>query len=504
MTLDQLVKSLDLVGATGKLDRPIERVVHDSRDAGPDDVFVAIRGHRVDGRSFVPGLRVAAVIADAPVEAEPGVSVLRVPDARKAMARAAAFLAGYPSRTLPVVGVTGTNGKTTVTFMLEAIARAAGKPAGVIGTTGHRVAGKPVPATHTTPEAPVLQGLLARMRDEGCALAAMEISSIGLAEHRVDDIDLAVGVFTSFSQDHLDFHHTMEAYLAAKLRMFTDLLKPDGTAVICGTDPVAFDVADAVGSRRTWRYGRDESLSRASMEGVLLDIVAMDIRYDADGSVSRLLTPMGDGQLRLPMGGAHNIENAMAAIGAALALDIPLDVILGGLAALPPVPGRLERVPDPAGNRIVIVDYAHTPDALAQALTAVRRMGNGALHVVFGCGGDRDQNKRPTMGHVASVGADGIWITSDNPRHEDPASIIAAIRSGIRMQPSGTVVDVVDRKEAIYAAITAAHDGDIVLIAGKGHETTQTIGDQVRAFDDRQVAREALEATRSPAEEPAP
>ncbi len=482
MTLDDLVKSLELVGATGSLDRPIERVTHDSRDAGPDDVFVAIRGQKLDGRSFVPGLRVAAVIADAPVEADPGVAILRVPDARKAMARTAAFLAGFPSRDLPVIGITGTNGKTTVTWMLESIARAADRTAGVIGTTGHRIAGQSLPATHTTPEAPVLQDLLARMRDAGCALAAVEISSIGLDQHRVDDIELATGVFTSFSQDHLDFHLTMEAYLAAKLRMFSDLLRPDGTAVVAGADPVAQDIVDAAGRRQVWRYGRKEHF----------DIAALDVKTDDQGSHCRVITPAGAGRLHLPMPGLYNLDNALGALGAALSVGIPFDAALDGLQTLPAVPGRMERVPDPTGDRVVVVDYAHTPDALARALSAARKLAPGRLHVVFGCGGDRDQAKRPAMGHVASMGADRIWLTSDNPRQEDPDRILAEIQAGTAAAAPGSVDVEVDRRTAITRALQDAEPGDVVLIAGKGHETTQTIGDTVRAFDDRVVAAELL------------
>jgi len=500
MHLADLVAALQPAAVTGALEGEVTRVVHDSRqagpDAGPDVVFVAIRGAHSDGRRFVPGLRVAAVIADAPVQAEPGVPVIQVTNARRALAQAAALLAGQPSTRLPVIGITGTNGKTTVSFMLEAIAVAAGGTAGVIGTTGHRVAGVGVPTQHTTPEAPTIQALLARMADAGCALAAVEVSSIGLSMHRVDGTRFAAAVFTSFSQDHLDFHGSMEAYLQAKLRLFSELLAPEGTAVIWGPDPVADRVAAAAGARRVWRYGRAETAEEARG----LDLVATDVRLGLDGAEAQVRTPMGEGELHLKLAGAHNVDNALGALGAALAVGIPLDRALAGLAGLRAVPGRLEPVPDPAGVRTVLVDYAHTPDALARTLATLRSLGPRRLLLVMGCGGDRDRGKRPAMGQVAVEGADHTWVTSDNPRSEDPAAIIAEILAGVpaalrtRLEGQAQLEVQLDRARAITAAVAAAGPGDTLLIAGKGHETTQTIGDQVLPFDDREVAAAALAA----------
>ena len=484
MLLARLVTALQPAAVTGALEGEVARVVYDSREAGPDDVFVAIRGAHVDGRRFVPGLRVAAVVADGSVQADAGIPVVLVADARLALARAAAELASHPSRRLPVVGITGTNGKTTVSFMLEAIATATGRTAGVIGTTGHRVAGQPVPTHHTTPEAPSIQALLARMADAGCALAAVEVSSIGLDLRRVDATEFAVAVFTSFSQDHLDFHGTMEDYLQAKLRLFSELLAPGGTAVIWGGTPVVDRVSAAAAGHRTWRYGRGGDPA--------LDISATEVRLDMDGAVAHVRTPLGEGTLRLRLTGAHNVDNALGALGAAVALGIPLQAALDGLADLQAVPGRLERIPDPAGARTVLVDYAHTPDALARTLSTLRDLGPRRLLLVFGCGGDRDRGKRPSMGAVAATGADRTWVTSDNPRSEDPAAIIAEILAGVPANRRVTVMDEPDRAAAIEHAIAAAGWGDTVLIAGKGHETTQTIGSLVQPFDDREHAARAL------------
>ena len=482
MLLATLVDALHPRSVHGSVHRDVSRVVHDSRLAGPDAVYVAVRGGRVDGRTFVPGLAVAAVIADGPVQAQPGVTVILVEDARLALAQAAATLAGHPSRDLPVVGITGTNGKTTVSWMVEAIATAAGLSAGVIGTTGNRVAGQPQPTAFTTPEAPALQALFAQMRAAGCGLCAMEVSSIGLAQRRVDATRFAVGVFTSFSQDHLDFHGTMRAYLDAKLRLFSELLAPEGTAIVAGLDPVAGEVLAAAAPRRAWRYGREEGLEIAATEVVL----------DLAGATQRVRTPAGEGTLRLPLPGAHNVDNALAALGVALALGIPLPVALDGLAALPAVPGRLEPVPDPHGARTVLVDYAHSPDAIERALSTLRALEPRRLLIVFGCGGDRDAAKRPLMGRAAALGADRVWITSDNPRSEAPATIAAAVLDGVPEYARPRVQVELDRAAAIAAAVAAAAPGDAVLVAGKGHETTQTIGDRILDFDDRRVAAAAL------------
>lgn len=482
MRLTELLEALDPLQVHGPVNRPIRRVTHDSRQAGVGDVFVAIVGARSDGRAYARELDVAAVIADGPVEARPGVTVVTVRDARLALALASAALAGFPGRALPVIGITGTNGKTTTSWMVEAIAEAAGWRAGVIGTTGFKVAGVAEKASFTTPEAPVLQDLLARMRDAGCGLVAMEVSSIGLSLRRVDGIPFRVAVFTSFSQDHLDFHGTMDAYAEAKARLFHELLATSGTAVLNADDPAWTRMRPA--RARTWTYGLGDADIRAEITSA-----------DLGGTRARVRTPAGEGELFVRLPGGHNVSNALAALGAGLALEVPLQVCLDGLAALARVPGRLEAVPNEGGAR-VFVDYAHTPDALARVLGVLRPLTPGRLITVFGCGGDRDRLKRPLMGAAASAGSDLVVLTSDNPRSEDPVAILADIVPGVR----GPHLVEVDREAAIGFALSRAREGDCVLIAGKGHETTQTIGGSVLPFDDRAVASAWLSAGRSSGE----
>ena len=480
MRLADLLPALGPVSVDGPVDRPVDDIVHDSRQAGPRSIFAALPGQSVDGRRFVPGLDCAAVLAEGPVEARPGVTVLRVPHARAAFAQAAAALAGWPGQAIPVVGVTGTNGKTTTTFLIGALAEAHGWPAAVIGTTGHRVAGRAVPSTHTTPEAPVLQGLLAAARDAGCGVVAMEVSSIGLDMRRVEGIPFRVAAWTSFSRDHLDYHGTMEAYQAAKARLFDTLLAPDGTAVLFSGLPFARALPLRAGARR-WTYGR------AADDTVRLVRAVQDL----GGAWLDVDTPAGRFEARTHLLGGHNVENVLCAMAVGLSLGLPPSAIQAGLFALAAVPGRLERVPNALGVHI-FVDYAHTPDALTQVLGTLRPLCHGRLLTVMGCGGDRDAGKRPLMGAAAGEGSDAVYLTSDNPRSEDPLAILAQIRAGT---PGAPVVEP-DRAAAIARAIADARPGDVVLIAGKGHETTQTIGTTVLPFDDRAVAADAAAALR--------
>jgi UDP-N-acetylmuramoyl-L-alanyl-D-glutamate--2,6-diaminopimelate ligase len=478
MRLCDLISELEPCELQGAAHTNVTGVHHDSRQVGPADIFVAIRGERVDGRSFVPGLQAAAIIADGPVQAEPGIPVIRVQDSRKALARAAAALAGHPARSLPVVGITGTNGKTSIAWMLESMAAATETPAAIIGTTGHRIAGRSRPASYTTPEAPVVQQILSEARDAGCGMAAMEVSSIGLALHRVDAIPFAVGVFTNLSQDHLDFHGDMQCYLRAKLRLFEELMAPDGTAVLNGDAPEQADIQPRC--IRTWRFG-----TKAEHD-LQLGAHSLDLK----GCVAEVSTPAGLAHLRLPLLGAHNLANAIAALGAGLALGWPLQDCLDGLAQLDAIPGRLEAVPN-GSDLTVLVDYAHTPDALETVLSGLRQLSppSSRIWTVFGCGGDRDPGKRPSMGAVASTLSDHCILTSDNPRSEDPLAIIEQVLQGT----SQDVQVEVDRRRAVAQAIASAAPGDVILIAGKGHEATQTIGDQVLQLDDRVIAAEALQ-----------
>jgi UDP-N-acetylmuramoyl-L-alanyl-D-glutamate--2,6-diaminopimelate ligase len=437
----------------------VVRATHDSRRAGPGVLFCCAPGEAHDGHDFAP----AAVAAGSPallVERPLGLGVpeLRVASVREAMGPVAAALAGYPSDRLAVVGVTGTNGKTTTTQLLAAILEAAGRPCGLIGTlTGAR----------TTPEGPDLQPQLAAFAAEGCRAVAMEVSSHALDRHRVDGTRFAVAVFTNLSHDHLDYHRTMEAYFAAKARLFTPELA--AAAVVNLDDP----------------YGRRLAGAAAVPTAGYALADAEDLRLDADGSTWR----WRGSELHLPLPGRFNVANALAAATAAEVLGIDHPAIAAGLAATATVAGRFERV-DEGQPFLAAVDYAHTPDGLHQLLAAARELTGGRVILVFGAGGDRDVEKRPEMGAAAAAGADVVLLTSDNPRSEDPAAIIDAVRAGmdhprdLRVEP--------DRAAAIAAAVAEARPGDVVLVAGKGHETTQVSGTESRPFDDRLVLRDAL------------
>ncbi|MCP4804094.1 MAG: UDP-N-acetylmuramoyl-L-alanyl-D-glutamate--2,6-diaminopimelate ligase [Proteobacteria bacterium] len=456
---------------TGLTDRPVTSVTQDSRQASAGSVFVAVKGLRVDGHRFVPSVSAEAVVVEDDVGAREGTTVVQVDDTRQALAHLAATLFGHPSREVPVIGVTGTNGKTTTTWMLEAIARAAGRRPGVVGTTGNRVDGRVLETVYTTPEAPEWQALLREMVDAGCGLVAAEVSSIGLAARRVDATHFAVAVYTNLSRDHLDYHGSMEAYAAAKARLFTEF--QPGRAILHAGEPSIATLAEGT---PTWTFGLTEG-----------DIRPVTLELDTAGSRGIVTTPVGDLNLDIALVGDFNVENALAAAGAALAVGLGLEAVERGLGSLECVPGRLEAVPTRKPFD-VLVDYAHTPDALATVLATLRPLTKGRLICVFGCGGDRDAGKRPEMGRAATEGSDLVVATSDNPRSEDPLAILADVQPGLdaraHIEP--------DRRRAIHQAISLAREGDVVLIAGKGHETTQEIAGTKHAFDDRLVALEVL------------
>jgi UDP-N-acetylmuramoyl-L-alanyl-D-glutamate--2,6-diaminopimelate ligase len=484
-------------GARGDLgaDPDVSRVTGDSREVGPGSVFFALPGARADGHLFAAEAArrgAVAVVAQRPVACAPAVLFL-APSARRAMAVAAANFHGRPGERLLLAGVTGTNGKTTVTYLVEACAREAGVPAGVIGTVTHRFPGVERPASHTTPESTAVQSLLAEMRDAGARLALLEVSSHALAQERVAGMRFAAAGFTNLTRDHLDFHGDMESYFAAKRRLFAEHLAEGGVAVVNARDPYGARLADQLGpGRRVWRYGtRAEDALRA--EGVSIGL---------EGIRARFSTPAGGLEVSSPLVGAHNVENLLCAAGVALALNLPADAVARALSSSPGAPGRLERV-DGRGVA-VFVDYAHTDDALARALAALRALAPRRLVCVFGCGGDRDRGKRPIMGRVAAEAADLVVVTSDNPRSEDPDAIVAEIVPGVeaaglaRLSPAaardgarGFVVEP-DRRAAIALAVAVAREGDAVLVAGKGHEDYQLVGAEKRYFSDREEARRAL------------
>lgn len=453
----------------------VSDVVHDSRSASEDTLFVAIRGLASDGHRYVA----QAVELGAPAVCvqelqDVATAQLVVEDTRAALPRLAAEVHGHPSHKMKVVGVTGTNGKTTVTYMLESIASVAGKAAGRIGTIGARSAGRDVPLERTTPEASDLQRLLAGMVVDGVSLVAMEVSSHAMQLGRVAGILFSVAAFTNLSVDHLDFHADLDEYFETKARLF------DGAAAT-----VIF--------RSPWGDRLAERHPDALLVGPGGTITAEAIVESASSSRFDLVTPRGRASVELPLAGQFNVSNALVAAGCAQQLGFSLDAIAQGLAALEPVPGRMERVQQ--GQAFdVYVDYAHTPEGIEVAIDAARRFTVGRVVVVVGAGGDRDVSKRPMMGRAAAA-ADTVWITSDNPRSESPERIIDQVRAGV---PSESHVNVeADRRLAITRAIADASPGDTILILGKGHEQGQDVDGTVTPFDDRAVAAEAIAGTGS-------
>jgi UDP-N-acetylmuramoyl-L-alanyl-D-glutamate--2,6-diaminopimelate ligase len=394
---------------------------------------------------------------------------------RRAMGPMSAAAFSHPSSSLITVGVTGTNGKTTVTYLLESVFDAAGWTAGVVGTTGASVGGEAIPLARTTPEAPDLHRLLARMRDRGVRGAVLEVSSHALEQHRVDGIVFDLGVFTNLSQDHLDFHGTMDAYFGAKARLFTS--EHARKAIVNSDDPFGRRLLHDIGIPAT-TFGT----------GAGAGLRTRDVLVTRDG----IACTMDEVAIRSRLRGAFNVENVLAAAAAARALDIDDDAIRRGIAALREVPGRMEPIEE-GQDFLVVVDYAHTPDSIRSVLRASRPLTSGRLILVFGCGGDRDRAKRSPMGAAATANADLTVVTTDNPRSEDPLSIISEIEPGAK-EGGGAFVVEPDRRAAIRMALRDAGAGDVVVIAGKGHEQSQELRDATIPFDDRVVAREELRA----------
>ena len=462
----------------------------DSRRVEPGGVFVALKGRRADGARFAgEATRRGAVlvVSDSPAGPDAGGRWVQVTDARLALAELAAAFHGHPSRDLTVVGVTGTNGKTTTTHLLAAIFEAAGRGCGRIGTLSYRVGGADREAPFTTPEAPDVQALLRDMVEHGDDACVMEVSSHALAMRRVERTLFRAAVFTNLTRDHLDFHADMADYFDAKRRLF-DMLPVGAPSVVNLDDPAGRRLADLVGRAVTFAVDRPAAVRpervEATRAGTRLDVS----------------TPRGRLRLRSPLPGRVNAYNVLAAAAAAVALDLPPSAIEQGVEGLAGVPGRFEVVSSPADDVWVLLDFAHTDDALRGVLETVRQLGPGRLVTVFGCGGDRDRAKRPLMGAVAARLSDVVVLTSDNPRSEDPERIIDEIRRGVVATASGAGgcrhLAVIDRGAAIDRAIAEAEPGDAVVIAGKGHERVQEIGDVRLPFEDRSAAREALAGRR--------
>jgi UDP-N-acetylmuramoyl-L-alanyl-D-glutamate--2,6-diaminopimelate ligase len=483
--LHELLADVDVVEHVGDQNVEIMSVVHDSARVTRGACFCCIRGARADGHDFAPdavarGATALLVERVLPLD----VSQARVASVRRALGSVSATFFGHPSEAMRCLGVTGTNGKTTTTILLDAIATAAGERTGVVGTVGARIAGTAVALERTTPEASELQELFARMRDDGVTTVSMEVSSHALAQHRVDGTRFTAACFTNLSTEHLDFHRSLDAYFEAKASLFDP----------ARTRAAAVNVDDPYGVELARRCACAQlPLTRFAVADHTADVYAEDVRARAGGT-SFVIVHAGSGArapVTLSLAGTFNVSNALAAGATALAAGFELDAVVAGLSTPVTVPGRMERVGHGAPFT-VLVDYAHTPVALEHALAGARELcEDGRVIVVFGCGGDRDREKRPLMGEAAAQGADFVVVTSDNPRSEDPAAIVEDVRPGLRHGAPYTLE--LDRREAIRLALEHAGPGDVVVVAGKGHETTQTIGARVVPFDDRVVASEELE-----------
>ncbi len=507
MRLTQLIDNLDMLsedcrgpGLPAGCDPDIQAVSCRAQETVAGGLFVAVKGFATDGHDFI-GQAVAngavAVVCERPVQID--ALVIRVSNSRKALAQLAGTFYGHPSQALTVIGVTGTNGKTTTSYLIESVLAAAGISVGVIGTINYRYGGKVFATPVTTPESLDLQRILADMRAAGVTHVVMEVSSHALDLYRVHGCKFDLGVFTNFTQDHLDYHKDMDHYWACKRRLFVDLL-PAFDSVM--HQRAVINVADPKGGELS-RQVTLAHLTCGNTPGS--DLSTLTSRFDLKGIYARIATPTGKMEIRSPLVGRHNLENILNAAGAGVALGISADTISAGIRALESVPGRLERIANPH-RRFVYVDYAHTPDALENTLLALRALTADRIICIFGCGGDRDRAKRPEMGAIAARLSDLAVVTSDNPRTESPEQIIEEIVAGVRREcalrymptdlrrgftAKGYTV-MVDRREAIGSSISASRPGDTLLIAGKGHESYQIIGREKLPFDDRHEAQKAL------------
>jgi UDP-N-acetylmuramoyl-L-alanyl-D-glutamate--2,6-diaminopimelate ligase len=497
LMVTQLLAALNgqvaIVERLGDLDGLITSVTDDSRSVSSGSLFVAVKGERVDGHKYV-GQAIkagaAAIVGQDSVE-RASVPFVQVTDSRKALGLIGSRFYGDPSAQLAMIGVTGTNGKTTTTYLCKALLEHMGRRVGLIGTVAYQVGAETIPASHTTPGAVELQRLLANMNEAKLDSVVMEVSSHALAMDRTAGCEYDVAVFTNLTQDHLDYHRTMEEYFQAKLRLFTGLGQGKKTrqrAIVNMDDPRGVYVRAAC-RVPVWGYALNVSA----------DLVAENVRLSMNGSTFTAATPAGTFTVESRLVGEHNVYNLLGAIGVALHGGATCDQVREAVARVSNVPGRFERVS--AGQDFtVVVDYAHTEDALVRLLTAAATLKTQRIITLFGCGGDRDRGKRPKMGRAAVEFSDVVILTSDNPRTEDPLTILREVEAGVREalqgRPSVQYHMVADRREAIGTAVRLARPGDILLIAGKGHEDYQLVGTKKMHFDDREVAREAIQQLR--------
>ncbi|MBW2631101.1 MAG: UDP-N-acetylmuramoyl-L-alanyl-D-glutamate--2,6-diaminopimelate ligase [Deltaproteobacteria bacterium] len=501
MKLSRLLSKVDVLGISGDISGDVSDICYDSRKCREGSIFVAIAGAEFNGHDFVrDAVKKGAgyiVHDEGNIPAEPSAAFIRVKDSRLALGRLGKNFYGNPSRDLCLIGVTGTNGKTTVAYLLESILESAGFCTGVTGTVNYRYKGNLFPASHTTPESLDLHRMLREMVDAGVTHVVMEVSSHAIDLKRIYGCEYDIGIFTNLSREHLDYHHTMEEYFLVKKRFFTDV--PGGrVAVVNGDDPWGVRLLDEI-----------KTPSVTFGVGELCDVSSTDFTLSMDGIGANIKGPDGGFWVSSAMVGKFNLYNILAAAATAMSLRIPEEYIRSGIGALETVPGRLERVSKP-GESAVFVDYAHTGDALKKVLENLSDFKEGRIITVFGCGGDRDRTKRPVMGKIAATLSDLAIITSDNPRTEDPSKILDEIEMGIgtdsnKYSPEDMIsgfnekgyMIIADRRAAIDLAVSIAGKSDIVLVAGKGHEDYQIIGTRKFPFDDRVVVREAFSSHRS-------
>ncbi len=502
MKLSRLLNEIGMSAADASSpnkDPEITGIFCNAQEVLAGGLFVAIKGFSADGHDYIDQAvanGAVAVVCEKPTQC--GVVAVEVDNSRRSLAELSAAFFNHPSKSMVVVGITGTNGKTTTSYLVESILQASGKNPGIIGTINFRFGGKQFDNPVTTPESLDLQRILSQMREADVTHAVMEVSSHALDLYRVHQCHFDVAVFTNFSQDHLDYHKDMQSYWEAKSKLFLDLMpaseSSDKRAVINVEAPKGAELAAMI-----------DFPGYTCGSGPSQDIKALAARFDLNGIDALVKTPAGEIEIHSPLVGRHNLENILNAVGVGIALNLPLNAIVNGINSLDNVPGRLERIPNHCG-RFIYVDYAHTPDALENALLALRALTADRIICVFGCGGDRDMAKRPQMGAIAARLSDLTLVTSDNPRTESPDRIIEQIVEGVHQvsqfqysrqslengfQGKGYGV-VADRREAIGLSVRASRSGDTILIAGKGHEPYQVVGREKLPFDDRLEAQSAV------------
>ena len=481
MKLKELLEGIEVLDATADMEMEIPHVSYDSRATQPGDLFVAMTGFAADGHAFIGKAMAAgasAVLCQKQPE-DPAVPYVRVADSRRALAEVGANFFGHPADSMTMVGVTGTNGKTTTTYLLKSILeQAAGAKVGLIGTNQNMIGSQVIPTERTTPESFEVQRLFAQMRDAGCTHVVMEVSSHALALDRVYGVHYAVGIFTNLTQDHLDFHKTMEAYCDAKAILFRNC-----DAGVCNAD-----------DPWTERLLKDATCRKFSYaEQAAADLRAENVCLEADHVAFDAVTKEKSVPIRVNIPGGFMVYNTLDVLGAALMLGIPLEKSADVLARVPHVKGRVEVVPTPGKDYTVLIDYAHSPDGLENVLTSVKGFAKGRTIALFGCGGDRDKTKRPKMGKIAAEIADFVVVTTDNPRTEKPGDIIADILPGMQDSDTPHVV-VEDRIEAIHWAMDHAEPGDVIVLCGKGHETYQEVNHVKHHMDEREIVADYLNA----------